>query len=97
MTSFNRKTVVSNLSCLPSAVFSFFLFNLKLSKIDTNRMTKETLPNTIASNYVYDGMNRLKQLKDVKGTTTLFDRNYTYNTANQISQIAETAQSQIFL
>jgi RHS repeat-associated protein len=63
---------------------------------NANRMTKETLPNTTATTFNYDGMNRLKQLKDVKGTTTLFDRNYTYNTANQISQIAETAQTRNF-
>jgi YD repeat-containing protein len=65
---------------------------------NANRMTKETLPNTIATTFDYDGMNRLKRIKDTKGTaTSLFDRNYTYNPANQISQIAETAQSQIFL
>jgi RHS repeat-associated protein len=63
---------------------------------NANRMTKETLPNTIATTFNYDGMSRLTKLKDVKGTTTLFDRNYTYNTANQISQIAETAQARNF-
>jgi RHS repeat-associated protein len=64
---------------------------------NANRMTKETLPNTIATTFDYDGMNRLKRIKDTKGTaTSLFDRNYTYNTANQISQIAETAQTRNF-
>jgi RHS repeat-associated protein len=63
---------------------------------NANRMTKETLPNTIATTFNYDGMSRLKEIKDVKGTTTLFDRNYTYNTANQISQIAELTQTRNF-
>jgi len=35
-------------------------------------------------------------LKDAKGTTTLFDRNYSYDPANQISQIAEISQTRIF-
>jgi RHS repeat-associated protein len=64
---------------------------------NANRMTKETLPNTTATTFNYDGMSRLKEIKDVKGAaTTLFDRNYAYNTANQISQIAETAQTRNF-
>jgi YD repeat-containing protein len=62
-----------------------------------NRLISKAMPNGVNTTFNYDGMSRLKEIKDVKGTTTLFDRNYTYNTANQISQIAETAQSQIFL
>jgi len=41
-------------------------------------------------------MSRLTRLKDAKGTTTLFDRNYSYDPANQISQIAEISQTRIF-
>jgi YD repeat-containing protein len=84
----NRLTKITNSSDAKAVNYTYD---------NANRMTKETLPNTIATTFNYDGMNRLKQLKDVKGTTTtLFDRNYTYNTANQISQIAETAQTRNF-
>jgi hypothetical protein len=34
-------------------------------------------------------MSRLKRLKDVSQTATLFDRQYGYNNASQISQIIE--------
>jgi YD repeat-containing protein len=40
-------------------------------------------------------MSRLTRLKDV-GSSTLFDRQYSYNAANQISQITEAAQTRIF-
>jgi RHS repeat-associated protein len=63
---------------------------------NADRMTKETLPNGIATTYNYNGMSRLTKLKDAKGTTTLFDRNYVYNTANQINQIAEPMQIRNF-
>ncbi|MGQ0540675.1 MAG: hypothetical protein ACT4O9_02345 [Blastocatellia bacterium] len=33
-------------------------------------------------------MNRLTQLKDASSSATLFDRQYSYNPANQIGQIA---------
>ena len=63
---------------------------------NANRMTKETLPNGIATTFAYDGMSRLTQLKDAKGATTLFDRQFSYNPANQISQIAELTQTRNF-
>lgn len=44
----------------------------------------------------YDDMSRLKRLKDVNTTATLFDRQYQYNTANQISQITEPSLTRIF-
>ena len=36
------------------------------------------------------------RLKDVSSIATLFDQQYSYNSANQISQIAEPSQTRIF-
>jgi RHS repeat-associated protein len=58
-----------------------------------DRLISKTLPNSIATTYNYDGMNRLKGLKHQSSTATLFDNQYSYNTANQISQIAELTQT----
>ena len=63
---------------------------------NANRMTKETLPNGIATTFTYDGMSRLTRLKDAKGTATLFDRQLSYNPANQISQIVEPTVTRLF-
>lgn len=63
---------------------------------NADRMTKETLPNGIATTFAYDGMSRLTRLKDAKGTATLFDRQLSYNPANQISQILEPTQTRNF-
>ena len=41
-------------------------------------------------------MRRLKRLTDSGPSGTLFDRQYGYNTANQISQITEPSQTRIF-
>jgi YD repeat-containing protein len=41
-------------------------------------------------------MDRLKELKDVGPTGTLFDRRYSYNSASQISQIIEPTQTRMF-
>lgn len=46
--------------------------------------------------YEYDGMSRLTRLKDASSTSTLFDRQLSYNTANQISQIAEPSLTRNF-
>jgi len=37
----------------------------------------------------YDGLSRLTRLKHAKDTTTLFDYQYTHNTAQQITAITE--------
>lgn len=63
---------------------------------NADRMISRAFPNTVTSTYTYDGMSRLTRLKDAKGATTLFDRQYQYNAANQISQITEPAQTRIF-
>ena len=63
---------------------------------NANRLTSRTYPNGVTSTYTYDGMSRLTRLKDVKTATTLFDRQYSYNAANQISQITEPTLTRIF-
>lgn len=54
---------------------------------NANRLTSRIYPNGITTTYEYDGMSRLTRLKD----GTLFDRQYSYNAADQISQISELA------
>ena len=61
-----------------------------------NKLTSKRLPNGIATTYEYDGMSRLKRLKDALGGTSLFDRQYAYNSANQISQIADLTNTRNF-
>lgn len=61
-----------------------------------DRLISKSLPNGITTTYEYDGMSRLKRLKDVNGSGTLFDRQYSYNAANQISQIAELSGTRNF-
>jgi RHS repeat-associated protein len=61
-----------------------------------NKLVSKTLPNAITTTYDYDGMSRLTRLKDVSSTATLFDRQMTYNAANQINQIAEPIQIRNF-
>ena len=61
-----------------------------------NRLISKTLPNGVASTYDYNGMSRLTRLKNQSPTATLTDNNFTYNTANQINQIAELAQTKNF-
>ena len=63
---------------------------------DANRLASRTYPNGVTTTYEYDGMSRLTRLKDVSTTATLFDRQYAYNSANQISQIIEPSLSRLF-
>ncbi|MCW5958626.1 MAG: RHS repeat-associated core domain-containing protein [Pyrinomonadaceae bacterium] len=63
---------------------------------NADRLTSKVLPNGVTTTYEYDGMSRLKRLKDVSSTATLFDRQYAYNPANQISQITEPSQTRNF-
>ena len=55
----------------------------------TNKLTQKKAPNNVKTSFQYDGMDRLTRLLDAKGVTSLADRQYQYNTANQITQIAE--------
>ncbi|HMM78991.1 MAG TPA: RHS repeat-associated core domain-containing protein [Pyrinomonadaceae bacterium] len=61
-----------------------------------DRLISKALPNGVNTTYEYDGMSRLKRLKDVGPSGTLFDRQYGYDTANQISQIIEPSQTRSF-
>lgn len=61
-----------------------------------NRLISKNLPNGITTNYNYDGMNRLTRLKDETAAGALFDRQLSYNPANQIAQIAELTQTRNF-
>ncbi len=63
---------------------------------NADRLTSRTFPNGVTTTYEYDGMSRLKRLKDVSLSATLFDRQYGYNTASQIDQIAEPLQIRTF-
>jgi RHS repeat-associated protein len=58
---------------------------------NANRRTSQAAPNGITSTYEYDGMSRLKRLKHILSGSSLYDFQYTYNSANQISQIASLA------
>ncbi|MBK8151184.1 MAG: RHS repeat protein [Acidobacteria bacterium] len=58
-----------------------------------NRLTSTTLPNGVTTTFDYDGMSRLTRLKDAASTATLFDRQYQFDPANQITQITEPSQT----
>lgn len=62
-----------------------------------DRLISRTMPNGVATTSEYDGMSRLKRLKDDGPGGTLFDRQYSYNTANQIREIAELTQTKNFV
>ena len=57
----------------------------------TNKLTQKKAPNGVKTTYQYDGLDRLTRLLDTKGVTTVADHQYQYNTASQITQIAEPA------
>jgi RHS repeat-associated protein len=60
-----------------------------------DRLISEALPNTVTTTYGYDGLSRLKLLKDSvpgkpnKPAVDLYNRQYNYNLASQISSIAQ--------
>jgi RHS repeat-associated protein len=56
-----------------------------------DRLTQKKAPNGVKTTYQYDGLDRMTRLLDAKGMTTVADRQYQYNTASQITQIAEPA------
>ena len=61
-----------------------------------NRLIGKGMPNHDDTTYDYDGMDRLKRLKTVHSFSTLFDDQYSYNAASQISQIAGLSQTRNF-
>jgi RHS repeat-associated protein len=54
-----------------------------------DRLTQKKAPNNVKTSYQYDDLDRLTRLSDTKGAATLRDRQYQYNAASQITQIAE--------
>jgi YD repeat-containing protein len=63
---------------------------------EADKLKTRVLPNGVTTTYDYDNLDRLKRLKDVSSTATLFDRQYHYNTASQIDQIVEPTQTRSF-
>ena len=59
-------------------------------------MTTRVMPNGVSTAYEYDGLSRLTRLKHAKDTTTLFDYQYTHNTAQQITAITEPSKTRTF-
>ncbi|MBX7062201.1 MAG: hypothetical protein K1X52_11120 [Pyrinomonadaceae bacterium] len=83
----NRLTGITDVSDSTSISFSYDY---------ANRLTSRYYPNSLTTTYEYDGMSRLTRLKDANTAATLFDRQYAYNTANQIAQIAEITGTKTF-
>jgi RHS repeat-associated protein len=85
--------VVNRLTTLSDESSSNFIF---LYDIANKLITQASpTPNTIVTSYTYDGMNRLSRLKH-QGTTLLADSTYSYNSGNQISNIAGLSQTKNF-
>jgi RHS repeat-associated protein len=63
---------------------------------NADRLITKTLPNNIVTSYTYDGMGRLTRLKHQLSSAVLFDNQYTYNAASQISQITDPAKTRVF-
>jgi RHS repeat-associated protein len=55
-----------------------------------------TYPNGVTTTYDYFDDDQLKRLKDASSAATLFDRQYTYNTAKQIDTITELSGTRTF-
>jgi RHS repeat-associated protein len=82
----------NRLTTLSDASNSDYVFDYD----DANRLITKTLPNTVATSYTYDGMGRLTGLKHESTKGVMFDNAYHYNTANQIDQITDLAQTRDF-
>ncbi len=83
----NRLTGITNVSDSTTVGYGYN---------NTNQVTSRTYPNGVTTTYDYDGMSRLTRIKDVNTSATLFDRQYSYNSANQISQIVEPSLTKDF-
>ncbi|HBB89106.1 MAG TPA: hypothetical protein DC047_15985 [Blastocatellia bacterium] len=55
----------------------------------TNKLSARGLPNGVNTSYTYDGLGRLTHLLDAKSSTTILDNQLSYNTASQITGIAD--------
>lgn len=83
----NRLTSISNLMESNSVTFTYD---------DADRLTGRLYPNNVLRMITYDGMSRLKGLLDKHSKDTFQDKQYSYNTANQISQITEPGRTRSF-
>ncbi len=63
---------------------------------NANKLTSRVAPNGITSSYEYDGMSRIKRLKHYTSSSTLYDDQFAYNAASQISQITGLSQTKNF-
>ena len=61
-----------------------------------DRLTSKLLPNMITSSFTYDAMSRLESLKHENSSTTLYFDQFSYNSANQISQITGLSATRQF-
>jgi len=52
-----------------------------------NRLNSRSAPNGVTSSYAYDGRDRLTSLMHTAGATILSGNIYTYNEANDISEL----------
>jgi RHS repeat-associated protein len=57
----------------------------------TNKLTARSLPNGVATNYQYDGLNRLTRLTHAKDANTLADFQYQFNAVGNITQMTDGA------
>ncbi len=61
-----------------------------------DKVISRAYPNGVTTTYEYYNNDLLKRLKDFNSTTTLFDRQYTYNSANQIATLADNSGTRTF-
>jgi RHS repeat-associated protein len=55
----------------------------------SDKLTSRSTPNGVTATYQYDNLNRLTRLRHIRGATTIGDYQYQYNSANNITQVAE--------
>lgn len=61
-----------------------------------DKITSRLYPNGVTTTYEYYSDDHLKRLTDASSGATLFDRQYTYNAANQIASITDLTNSRTF-
>ncbi|MCC7306235.1 MAG: RHS repeat-associated core domain-containing protein [Acidobacteria bacterium] len=61
-----------------------------------DKMISRAYPNGVTTTYEYYNNDLLKRLKDFNSTATLFDRQYTFNTANQIETLTDNSGTRTF-
>jgi len=106
----NSNRTSLNLNGLTSATYQYDALN-RLSQLTdntglsvgygydaTNKLSSRSLPNGVTASYQYDGLDRLTRLTNSKaaGAITVSDNQYQYNTASQITQIAEPSRTRNF-